>query len=52
MSALPLKADIVHGGGISALCQKRTLCRTSRHVRVMSALPPKADIAGRHLDVR
>ena len=25
MSALPLKADIVHGGGISALCQKRTL---------------------------
>jgi hypothetical protein len=24
MSALPLKADIVHGGGMSALCQKRT----------------------------
>jgi hypothetical protein len=26
--------------------------RTSRYVRVMSALPPKADIAGRKLNVR
>ena len=33
---------------MSALGQKRT----SAHVRVMSALPPKADIAGRDRDVR
>jgi deoxyribodipyrimidine photolyase-like uncharacterized protein len=33
---------------MSALGQKQT----SPHVRFMSALPPKADIAGRHLDVR
>jgi hypothetical protein len=33
---------------MSALGQKRTLPR----LRVMSALPPKADIAGRQLDVR
>jgi hypothetical protein len=26
--------------------------RTSKHVRIMSALPTKADIAGRQLDVR
>ena len=26
--------------------------KPSRHVRGMSALPPKADIGGRHLDVR
>ena len=32
----------------SALGQKRT----SAHVRVMSALPPKADIRRRELDVR
>jgi hypothetical protein len=33
---------------MSALGQKQT----SRWVRVMSALPPKADIAGRQFDVR
>jgi hypothetical protein len=33
---------------MSALGQKRTL----RLVSLMSALPPKADIAGRQLDVR
>ena len=33
---------------MSALGQKRT----SGHVRVMSALPPKADIAERNWDVR
>jgi hypothetical protein len=33
---------------MSALGQKRTL----GHVRLMSALPPKADIAERSLDVR
>ena len=33
---------------MSALGQKRT----SRHVRFMSALPPKADITGRQLDFR
>ena len=33
---------------MSALGQKRTLPR----LRVMSAIPPKADIAGRQLDVR
>jgi hypothetical protein len=33
---------------MSALGHKRTL----KHVRPMSALPPKADIAGRQLDVR
>jgi hypothetical protein len=33
---------------MSALGQKQTFSR----VRLMSALPPKADIAGRQLDVR
>jgi hypothetical protein len=33
---------------MSGLGQKQT----SHHGRVMSALPPKADIAGRQLDVR
>ena len=33
---------------MSALCQKRT----SEHVRVMSALPPKADIAESECNVR
>jgi hypothetical protein len=33
---------------MSALGQKQT----SHRLRVMSALPPKADIAGRQLDVR
>jgi hypothetical protein len=33
---------------MSAMGQKQTL----KHVGLMSALPPKADIAGRQLDVR
>jgi hypothetical protein len=33
---------------MSGMGQKRTL----KHVGLMSALPPKADIAGRQLDVR
>jgi hypothetical protein len=43
----PRKRTLLRATGMSALGQKRTL----RLVRLMSALPPKADIAGRPLDV-
>jgi hypothetical protein len=42
-TARPIKWPLM-----SALGQKRTFSK----VCAMSALPPKADIAGRHLDVR
>jgi hypothetical protein len=45
---LPVAVGLCRGSAMSALGQKRTFLE----VCAMSALPPKADIAGRRLDVR
>src|SRR5215472_3601384 len=47
-SSQPAKGLICHARQMSALGQKQI----SEHVRVMSALPPKADIRRRYSDVR
>jgi hypothetical protein len=45
--AEPRKLEVTKSDFHNVMGQKRTL----KHVGLMSALPPKADIAGRQLDV-